>query len=155
MTVTACIITETSGNNFNYSGNKTMTLYNVQSEDFRKSAGVIDLPMPTLDSDGKIVMDLMGASREITIEGVVTIDNVGGTAANLAKYALDIVGLASTGKNTLINGSQGTNQYTYQSIFTQETAIKVVITESTAKFEKGNPNSFTYNITMMEYGTGI
>jgi hypothetical protein len=147
--MTASTITAVAGNNFYSSGSKVLTLYNVQNEDIRKSAGVIDLPMPTLDSNGKIVMDLMGASREISIDGIVAISDVG--TGNLFKYAQDIAGLSGT-YNSLINGSQGTNQYSF---FSQATSssINVCITEASAKYEKGNPNSLTYSITMMEYGT--
>jgi len=149
--MTDSTITATAGNNFYSSGSKVLTLYNVQSEDVRKSAGVIDMPMPTLDSNGKIIMDLMGASREISIDGIITVSNVG--EGNLFKYAQDIAGLSGT-YNSLINGSQGTNQYSFFSQATNST-IKVCITETSIKYEKGNPNSLTYSITMMEYGTLI
>lgn len=142
-------ITAVAGNNFYSSGSKILTLYNIQSEDIRKSSGTIDLPMPTLDSNGKIIMDLMGASREISIDGIVTTSDVG--EGNLFKYAQDIVGVSGT-YNSLINGSQGTNQYTFFSQATSQT-INVCITDSNAKYEKGNPNSLSYSITMMEYGT--
>jgi len=146
--MTASTITAVAGNNFYSSGSKILTLYNVQGEDIRKSAGVIDMPMPTLDSNGKIIMDLMGASREISIDGIITVSDVG--SGNLFKYAQDIVGLSGT-YNSLINGSQGTNQYSFYSQATSS-SINVCIIESSAKYEKGNPNSLTYSITMMEYG---
>jgi len=148
-------IVATSGNNFLYSGSKTLTLYDVTLENIGKTAGAIDLPMPTKDSDDKIVMDLMGASRTITVEGNVTANEIG--AANLYKYARDIVGLASSGSNTLINGAQGSTIYTY----TPESlnrggsgaTISVCITETSIKSDGGNPNSLSYSITMIEAGT--
>ena len=58
--------------------------------------------MPTMDSNGQIVMDLMGATREITIEGIVSNKDV----SDLFAYARDIVGLQGTAGtyNTLISG---------------------------------------------------
>lgn len=148
--MTASTISSVGNYNFASSGTKILTLYNIQSESIRKSAGVIDMPMPTMDSNGKIVMDLMGTSREINIDGIVTTANVG----RLNRYAQDIVGLngTSSGYETLINGGQGTNQYAYFSITTSNT-ILVCVTEANVKYEKGNPNSMAYAITMMEYGT--
>jgi hypothetical protein len=150
--MTASTISSIGNYNFTSSGTKVLTLYNIQSEDIRKSAGVIDLPMPTFDSNGKIVMDLMGASREITVEGIITTADAGG----LNRYAQDIVGLngAATGYATLIDGAQGTNQYSYFSQAISNT-ILVCVTESSIKYEKGNPNSMAYSITMMEWGTLI
>ena len=139
---------------FESSASNILTLYNVQTEDIRKTSGLIEFPMPTMDSNGKIVMDLMGAGREITIEGNVTIDDV----SELYKYARDIVGLqgAAGTYNTLISGAQGGayGQFVYNS-YAVSNAITVVVSEANVKTEKGNPNSRNYSITMLEYGTVI
>ena len=107
--------------------------------------------MPTMDSDGKIVMDLMGASREITVEGTVT-----SADTNLYAYVRDIVGLqgASGSNNTLVSGAQGGQygQFTYTSYALSGT-VSVVVSDANIKSEKGNPNSRAYSITMLEYGT--
>lgn len=148
-------ITASSGNNFYSSGTKTLTLYHVSLENISKTAGAIDMPMPTMDSDDKIVMDLMGASRTVTVEGNVTAEDVG--AGNLFKYARDIVGLASSGYNTLINGSQSSTPYTYapESLNRGGSGadFTVCVTESSVKSDSGNPNELSYSITMIEYGT--
>jgi hypothetical protein len=139
---------------FESSGSAILTLYNVQTEDIRKNSGLIEFPMPTMDSNGKIVMDLMGASREITIEGIVTSNDV----SQLDKYARDIAGLQGTAGtyNTLISGAQGGTygKFTYASQVLSAN-ISVVVSEASIKNEKGNPNSKQYSITMMEYGTLI
>jgi hypothetical protein len=141
-------ITSSGSLNFYSSGNKILQLYNVQSESVRKSAGTIDLPMPTMDSNGKIIMDLMGASREITIDGVATSGDI-----ELFKYAQDIAGLKGT-YNTLINGAQGTDLYSYFSLAVSS-AINVCVTETNVKYEKGSPNMILYSISMMESDTLI
>ncbi len=150
-------IVATSGNNFLYSGSKTLTLFDVSLENIGKTAGAIDMPMPTMDSDDKIVMDLMGASRTITVEGNVSIGDVG--AGNLYKYARDIAGLASSGYNTLINGAQGDTTYTYtpESLNrgSSGATITVCITETSIKSNGGDANSLSYSITMIEAGTLI
>ena len=152
MTFTATI-TAASGT-FESSGTAILTLYDVQSEDVRKSSGLIEFPMPTMDSNGKIVMDLMGASREITIEGIVTTGDV----PDIYKYARDLVGLQGTTgtNNTLISGKQGSayGQFTYKS-YTVSNTISVVVSEASVTSEKGNPEMKKYNITMLEYGTLI
>ena len=152
MTFTATI--SSVGGTFESSGSVVLTLYDVQSEDISKSSGLIEFPMPTMDSNGKIVMDLMGASREISIEGIVTTGDV----PEIYKYARDIVGLQGTGgsNNTLISGAQGSayGQFTYKS-YTVSNTIFVVVSEASISSEKGNPESRKYNITMLEYGTLI
>ena len=157
MTVTNPLITATNGNNFLSSSSKILTLYNSNLENIGKTAGAIDMPMPTMDSDDKIVMDLMGASRTITVEGNVSVSDVG--AGNLYKYARDIAGIASDGSGTLINGGQGATIYTYTSEVLSRggsnSTINVCITESSVKADKGNPNSLSYSITMVEAGTLI
>jgi hypothetical protein len=99
----------------------------------------------------------MGTSREITVEGIVTIANVG--VGNLYKYARDLVGLGNT---SLVFGMQGNStygQYYYvpeslnRGITPPDTIIYVVISEVSVKSEMGNPNALHYSITMMEYGT--
>jgi len=157
MTVTNPTIASTNGNNFLSSSSKTLTLYNTTLENISKTAGVIDMPMPTSDSDDKIVMDLMGASRTISIEGTASIEDVG--AGNLYKYARDITGIASDGSGTLIDGEQGTTVYTYTPEVLNrggsDTTINVCITEASVKADKGNPNELSYSITMIEAGTLI
>ncbi len=152
MTFTATI--SSVGGTFESSGSVVLTLYDVQSEDISKSSGLIEFPMPTMDSDGKIVMDLMGASREISIEGIVTTGDV----PEIYKYARDLVGLQGTtgSNNTLISGAQGSayGQFTYKSYIVSDT-ISVVVSEASVSSEKGNPESRKYNITMLEYGTLI
>ena len=152
MTFTATI--SSVGGTFESSGSVVLTLYDVQSEDISKSSGLIEFPMPTMDSNGKIVMDLMGASREISIEGIVTTGDV----PEIYKYARDIVGLQgdSGSNNTLISGAQGSayGQFTYKS-YTVSNTIFVVVSEANISSEKGNPESRKYNITMLEYGTLI
>ncbi len=152
MTFTATI--SSVGGTFESSDSVVLTLYDVQSEDVRKSSGIIEFPMPTMDSNGKIIMDLMGASREITVEGIVTTTDV----PEIYKYSRDLVGLQGTdgANNTLVSGAQGSiyGQFTYSS-YTTSSKVFVVVSEASVSSEKGNPESKKYSITMLEYGTLI
>lgn len=152
MTFTATI--SSNSGTFESSASAVLTLYNVQTEDIRKTSGLIEFPMPTMDSNGKIVMDLMGASREITVEGTVTVANV----PEIYKFARDIAGLqGTTGTyNTLVSGAQGSTygQFTYKS-YALSSTVFVVVSDASIKADKGNPNSRNYSITMLEYGTVI
>ncbi len=154
MTFTFTATISSVGGTFESSGSEVLTLYDIQSEDVNKTSGLIPFPMPTMDSNGQIVMDLMGATREITIEGIVTTSDV----PKIYEYARDIVGLQGTAgtNNTLISGAQGSayGQFTYQS-YTVSNAISVVVSEASISSEKGNPESKKYSITMIEYGTLI
>ena len=117
MTITNPTITAGANKVFRSSTTNVLTLYNVKSEEIKKTSGVIEMPMPMSDSNEKFVMDLMGASREITVKGTVSAEDVGGLA-NLWKYAHDLVGLADVNGGTLIDGNQGalaTGNYNYSS----------------------------------------
>ena len=113
MTITNPTLAGDGTKTFASSSGVTLTLYGVQSELIRKSSGFIDLPMPVSDSNKKLLFDLMGASREISIEGVVTVSDV----ANLYNYAQDIAGL---GANSLIFGAQGSNSSRTGYVYTSE-----------------------------------
>jgi len=157
MTTNEPFITAGASKVFQSSSSNVLTFYDIQDEEIAKNAGLIDMPMPTLDSNGKIVMDLMGTGREIVISGIVGTADVG--TGCLYKYAADIVGI---GPHTLINGQQGTTIYG-QYVYTPETlnrgntgtqvTINVVVGDASIKGVKGNPESMEYSITLMEFGT--
>lgn len=149
-------LTAGSGTSFTSSSNNRLTFYNVQNESIRKNSGLTELPMPIADSDDKILTDLMGASREIVVEGEVTTDDV----SDLRKYARDLVGIKAT-SDTLIYGNQGNTGnsqvgYFYASemlnrgLTTSFELIRVYVTEATVYSDKGNPNALRYSVTMME-----
>jgi hypothetical protein len=114
---------------------------------------LIELPMPLNDSDKKIMFDLMGTAREITLEGTVTVDDVG--SGNLYKYARDIVGL---GVNSLIFGNQGLNGGQAGYIYIPESlnrgssgiTIRVYVNDAQIKSDAGNPNALDYSVTLVE-----
>ena len=158
MTVTNPTLAGNGTKTFASSTSATLTLYGVQSEVIRKSANMIDMPLPMTDSNGKLLFDLMGTSREITIEGKVTNYDV----ANLYNYAQDLAGL---GTNSLIFGSQGTNTSTAGYVYTSyilnignsgaTVTVQVYVNDVQITSEAGNTNSFNYTITLMECsGTG-
>ena len=157
MTVTYPIISggEYSTKTFKVSGDETLTLYGVRSEKIIKTAGQIEMPMPNLDSNSKIIMDLMGASREITVVGEVSKDDLGGS--EIYEYAEDLVGL---GNDTLVFGNQE-DQYNGDYLYKSEMlnrgyggsdfTVAVVIKDVTTESVEGNPNSLRYSIMMVEH----
>ena len=153
------------------SGTKTFTLYGVQTEIIRKTGNFIDLPKPLNDSNAKLMMDLLGASREITIDRVVTSGDATAGSFELYEYAQDLVGLGVTDGgspanlywNALIFGTQGSNGgqagYTYTSEIlnrgTSGVTMRVYVSNANVISDKGNPNSFKYSVTLLECsGTG-
>lgn len=143
---------------FTDSGTATLTFYGVQSETINKTSGFIDLPMPVSDSNSKIMMDLMGTTRTIQIDGVATSSQV----TNLYNYVNDLVGLRNSptaARNTLIFGEQGSNggqagwKYYPESLNrgrVTDIYITVYVTDVSVTSEAGNPNSIKYSVTMME-----
>ena len=158
MTVTNPTIASTGTKTFSSSSSTTLTLYGVQSENIQKTSGFIELPLPLQDSDSKIVMDLLGSSRNINIRGIVSEDDVG--VNNLYKYASDIVGLTG-----LITGNQKvatTNPtgYTYNSEVLNygnsgTTTIKVLVMDASVERAYGNPTSFSYSINLLEFDGSV
>ena len=140
------------------SGTNVLTLYGIQTETISKSSGLIDFPMPMNDSNSKIMMDLMGTSRTISIDGIVTVDDV----THLYDYVNDLVGLKDSptvGKSVLLWGQQGSNggqagwTYAPESINRgrgSPVTIQVYVTDVSITSDAGNPNSIKYQITLME-----
>lgn len=143
---------------FSDTGTNTLKFYGVQSEMISKTSGFIDLPMPIADSDKKIMMDLMGTSRTITIEGIASSSQV----TNLYNYINDLVGLKNyptASRNTLLFGEQGSNggqvgwKYYPESLNrgrATDIFITVYVTDVSVTSEAGNPNSIRYTVSMME-----
>lgn len=157
MVVTVPTLTAGASIVFSSSSTNILTLYGIQSEVISKDAGFIEMPMPTKDSKDKIMMDLMGASRQVKIEGKVTQEDT-----NLDDYINDLVGLKDSPTNgftSLINGRQGNNGgqkgYIYKPWMINiaritDITITVYVTDVTVTAEAGNPRSVIYSISLME-----
>ena len=156
MTITNPTLAGGGTKTFASSSSAILTLYGVQRETISKDSSLINFPMPLNDSDAKIVFDLMGVSRTIKIEGTVTVDDV----ASLYNYAQDLAGLTN---NSLIFGNQGNTATGYDGkagyAYTPEilnrgnagtTTIIVYVESVNIVSEKANPNSFTYDISLIE-----
>lgn len=158
MTVTNPLLTAGGSILFSSSGTNVLTLYGVQEEGTKKSSGLVEFPMPATDSDKKIAMDLLGASRTIHLSGIVTSQDV----TSLYDYTNDLVGLKNTptnGYSTLISGTQGNNGgrkgyaytgWTLNAGRLSTVTISVYVTEVSVNATKGDPSSFTYTIDLME-----
>lgn len=143
---------------FSESGSNKLYFYGVQSEVISKTSGLIDLPMPVSDSNSKIVMDLMGASRTIQLNGIVTTADV----SNLYNYVNDLVGIKgypTSGKYVSLFGEQGSNggqagwKYYPESLNrgrATDIFITVYVTDVSVTSDAGNPNSINYSISLME-----
>ena len=136
-------LTKGSGTFFT-SSTAILTLYNTQTEGVTKSANLINLPMPTGDSDEIIVFDLLGVTRELKVRGRFTTSD--GTINNFAKDLNSLV----AGKQGDTGGGQVGYDYTPQS-----TGVKITVYVNTVSwdFVAGEPNSLDYNISLIEAGS--
>ena len=152
------------GTNFLSSSSTTFTLYN-SSEVVSKASGLMRIPFPTADSKYSILADLMGASRDIRIEGNCTADDV----TDLYRYVRDLVSIETVNAATLINGNQsntGGSQtgYIYTPVIsnvsgtgtltgTLQETLTVYVVDTNVTYEQGDPNKIKYSVTMYEGST--
>ncbi len=66
---------------------KSIDLGEVQSETQVKSSEMFNIPVPSLDSNEAIILDLFGNSRNTTVSGIVT-----GNTAQLNTFITDVEG---------------------------------------------------------------
>lgn len=144
------------------SGGTQLVLYNVRSEVIKKSNSLIRVPFPMADSNDSIMADLLGASRDIVVEGhASTGDNV-----DIYKFAKDLVSIKDENASTLINGDQsdtggGFVGYGYYPVSlnmsstgaltgTLQTTIRVYVNDVNVTYEGGDPNKVKYSLTLYE-----
>jgi len=137
---------------FKTSGSRTLTLFNIENENFAKSANFININLPLGDSEDTIIFNLLGTTRNIRLRGVVTSSD-----ATVGDFVFDL--------NNLITGQQGDTGaddqvgyiYTPQSISgatggtgTVAPEIRVFVNDVSWDFDAGNPGSIKYSITLFE-----
>lgn len=113
-------------------------LGDVNSESSTKSTGLFNQPLPYSNSDAALIMDLMGTSRTITVNGVKT-----GAVAALRTFVTDIEGIQ--------NGQQGGS--TFVSSWTNVNKT-VLIQDFTWEKVEGNESKINYSLTLLE-GTAL
>ena len=153
MTVANPLLVNNGTKTFASSSSGTLTLYGVQNEEISKNSNLIEFPIPTQDSNKRLVMDLMGSSRNVNITGRVSTNDV----SDLYKYVEDLVGL---GTNTLVNGNQvgdgAIAGYSYTSEVlnygraSTQTTFAVYIMDVSVTRDKGDPESFSYSLNLVE-----
>ncbi|MHA1737929.1 MAG: hypothetical protein ACTSWD_05030 [Candidatus Heimdallarchaeota archaeon] len=99
-----------------------------------KSSNLFNFPMPLSDSDEAILMDILGTSRTLTIEGVKT-----GTIAELRTFVTDIEGLQ--------NGEQSSS--VFESSWTNVNK-DVLIQDFQHVKESGDESRVSYTLTLVE-----
>ena len=100
-----------------------------------KDTSLFNQPLPTLDSDKSILLDIFGVSRTITIEGIFT-----GTVGALNTFINTI--------QTIANGTQ--TGVTFVSSLTTFADKKVFIKSFNWSFLKGSPNKINYSLELVE-----
>ena len=110
----------------------------VKRESSTKASTLISEPMPYSDSDETLLMDLMGVTRTITVEGVKT-----GTLSELRTFINNI--------ENLQNGSQ--SGMTFVSSWTGSSKTVLIQEFSHTKME-ADENKIEYTLVLME-GTAI
>ena len=113
----------------------SINLGNVQTEQQTKDAGLFNTPRPYSDSDDSLMMDIFGASRTITITGVFT----GTSTTDLVTFINKIEGIA--------DGKQTGSSYEGDLVTSSKT---VLIQTFDWSYDKGNPLSINYTLTMLE-----
>ena len=142
------------------SGGTQLVLYNIKSEVIKKSNNLIRVPFPMADSNNAIMADLLGASRDIVIEGhASTGDNV-----DLYKFARDLASIKEKNAQTLITGDQsntggGFTGYNYfpvslnmssTGLVADQELIRVYVNDVSVTYEGGDANKVKYSLTLYE-----
>ena len=110
----------------------------VKSESSVKSSGLFQTAIPFSDSDAALIMDLMGTSRTITLEG-----SKNGDVSDLRTFIENI--------ETLQNGEQSGS--TFVSSWTNDNKT-VLIQDFTHDKEAADENEVKYSLTLIE-GTAL
>jgi len=170
------------GKTFLTSSTAVLTLYNVQTEATKKSAGLIRVSMPVLsgantpvstnaDSNSAIMADLLGNSRDFHLEGRFTTQDI----SHAYKFVRDLASIGATDPQTLIYG-QGDTQvtpnplspkvgYTYTPVAlnlsstglitgTAQSTTTVYVNDVNVTLTAGEPNTVNYSLTLYE-GSGV
>ena len=116
----------------------TKDLGDVKSEIQTKSSGLFNQPLPFEDSDTSLIMDLLGTSRTITVEGVKT-----GAVAALRTFITDIEGLQNGAQSSLVFVSSWTN-----------VNKNVLISDFTHTKIEADESEISYSLTLIE-GTAL
>lgn len=106
----------------------------VNKEESSKDAGLFFMPMPTKNSDGAIQLDIFGATRTITINGIFTSGD--GSISDFI-IALD----------NLVNGEQSVKTY-----HSDKSGVDYYVLVSGVRWEaeEGGVNKVNYVIMMQE-----
>jgi hypothetical protein len=115
------------------------SLYQVNYESISKIASLLVLPMPISDSDDTQVYDFGGATRTITITGVIV-----GTA-NHTQFKSDFI-------DDILDGDQSA-PVDYVSDTMGGVTYKVKIDNIDTSYRSGVPESLEYTIKMIEADT--
>jgi hypothetical protein len=117
----------------------TKDLGTIETETQTKESNLFFQPLPYSDSTSAILLDLMGTSRTIQIEGM-WIDT---TKSNLQTYVSDI--------ESIQNGQQSGSTYVGDFVTTDKT---VLIQTFTWTWSAGDPGRIKYSLSLVE-GTPI
>lgn len=110
----------------------------VKSESSTKSSGIFNTALPFSDSETALIMDLLGTSRTISIEGIKT-----GTVSQLRTFVTNL--------EALQNGQQ--SGMTFVSSWTNADKT-VLIQDFTHTKVEGDESRVTYTLTLIE-GTAL
>lgn len=110
------------------------SLGNVQNESQTKDSGLFQMPYPRKDSDAKVLMDIMGTSRNINITGKFT-----GTPTELKAFIAAMEGIQ--------DGTQTGSTFVGDLVTTSKT---VLIESFNWSYDKANLNSIDYSLTLIE-----
>ena len=111
------------------------SLGNIQNETQTKDSNLINFPLPASDSSAAILLDLLGTTRTINIDGIKS-----GSAATLNTFITTI--------EALIAGTQ--TGVTYVSSLSTFSSKKVFVNSFTWSYVKGDPSKISYSLQLTE-----
>ena len=107
----------------------------IQREGQGKDSGLFEMPLPASDSDDTFLLDLFGATKRMTLDGVFT-----GTKSEINTFIVAIEGI--------VDGDQATS--TFVSSLSTYANKTVLIKNFNWNWVGGQPNLITYTLELIE-----
>lgn len=114
----------------------TSGLGTITGEESVKDAGLFFMPMPASDSNAAFLLDIMGTTRTITVNGIY----VGATTNDVANFVSTVDGIVNGNQTPSVWVSSVSGSYT------------VMLSSFRWKSEIGAPLKSEYSITFQECG---
>ena len=131
-----------TGSNFASTGTTTLNLPFVRDLQSRKSANLINIPLPGSDSTERIAFDLLGVTREISFSG----EYVSGATSSIENFTTDLDNLVFGGQGNTSGGQVG-----YICTIPQKAStFRVFVNDANWTMRQADPETVEYSVTLYE-----